>query len=111
MQPSRIAKDLMASGMDSSIHLAIAQESLRSLQDAVRDLPVILRDHDELLPLLLQQSFEIIGEKEYESLVKDIYSMQEAVKHAPRTIAQLQVDVRIFLFSVAEGEVEADGDR
>lgn len=51
------------------------------------------KDHDELLPFL-QQGHDSFSLKKYERLVKDINSIEIQVKHAPKTIAEFEMDVR-----------------
>lgn len=93
MPPSRIAMELMASGMDPSIHLTIVQASLCTLRRAMEDLSTMRKEHDELLPSL-QQGCDPNSLKKHEKLVKDLRIIEEQVKYAPNTIAEFEMDVR-----------------
>ncbi len=93
MQPSRIARDLMASGMDHSVHLAIVQASLCTLQRAVNDLAAMQQDHDDWLHTL-QLGYDFHSLEKYKQFVNDVYRMEEQVKNAPRTIVEFEKDVR-----------------
>lgn len=93
MLPSRIAIDLMASGMDPSVHLTIVQASLCTLRRAMENLSAMRKDHDELLAFL-QQGHDSHSLKKYKRLVKDINSIEKQVEHAPKTIAEFEIDVR-----------------
>ncbi|KAL8776272.1 MAG: hypothetical protein Q9213_008334 [Squamulea squamosa] len=95
MQPSRIAQDLMASGMDPSIHLNIAQASLCVLHRTVNHLSTLQKEHDELLPVL-QQGYDFHSLEKYKKLLKDIHGMEVNIRNAPRTIAELDVDITIL---------------
>ncbi|KAL8924690.1 MAG: hypothetical protein Q9172_002592 [Xanthocarpia lactea] len=88
MQPSRIARDLMASGMDHSVHLAIVQASLCTLQRAINDLAAMQQDHDDWLRTL-QRGYDYHSLKTYKQFLKDVSRMEEQVKNAPRTIIEI----------------------
>ncbi|KAL8769611.1 MAG: hypothetical protein Q9209_004408 [Squamulea sp. 1 TL-2023] len=85
----------MASGMDPSIHLAIAQSSLCILHRTVNELLALQKEHDELLPVL-QQGYDFHSLKKYKKLVKDIQGMEVEVRNAARTMAEFDVDVTIL---------------
>ncbi|KAI4224169.1 MAG: hypothetical protein L6R36_004862 [Xanthoria steineri] len=95
MPPSRIAMDLMASGMDPTIHLTIVQASLCTLRRAMDDLSAMRKEHDELLPSL-QQGCDPNSLKKHEKLVKDIHNIEEQVKYAPNTIAEFESDIEML---------------
>ena len=83
----------MASGMDHSVHLAIVQASLCTLQRAVNDLAAMQQDHDDWLRTL-QRGYDFHSLEKYKQFVKDVYRMEEQVKNAPRTIVEFEKDVR-----------------
>ncbi|KAL8677827.1 MAG: hypothetical protein Q9186_005772 [Xanthomendoza sp. 1 TL-2023] len=95
MQPSRIAQDLVACGMDPTILLAIAQENLHSHRDTMNELPALQKDHNKSLPVL-QQSNDMKASKKYKPVVRDIYSVSELIENAPRMIAELETDIEML---------------
>lgn len=92
MPALRIARDLIASGIDPDIHLTIAQASLHILRRAANDLEAMRNKHDELRQTL-QQGPNLQALKKYKELVEDINAVSKQVKHAPRATAELEVDV------------------
>ncbi|KAL8863793.1 MAG: hypothetical protein Q9198_010331 [Flavoplaca austrocitrina] len=95
MPTSRIARDLMASGMDTGIHLTIAQASLYVLRRAANDLEAMRNEQDEL-GQTLQQGHNLQASKKYKELVEDINAMSKQVKHAPRATAEFEGDIEML---------------
>ncbi|KAL8889918.1 MAG: hypothetical protein Q9192_005949 [Flavoplaca navasiana] len=95
MPASRIARDLMASGMDTDIHLTIAQASLYVLRRAANDLEAKRNEHDELRQTL-QLGHNLPASKKYKELVEDINAVSKQVKHAPRATAEFEVDIKML---------------
>ncbi|KAL8749291.1 MAG: hypothetical protein Q9199_007770 [Rusavskia elegans] len=61
----------------------------------MENLSAMRKDHDELLPFL-QQGHDSCSLKKYKRLVKDINSIEKQVKHAPKTIAEFEMDIEIL---------------
>ncbi|KAL8802157.1 MAG: hypothetical protein Q9182_004023 [Xanthomendoza sp. 2 TL-2023] len=103
MQPSHLVRELIASGMDPAIILAIAQENLRNLRDIMNGLPALQESQDGLL----QQSSEMKASKKWNQAVREVYSVSESVRDAPRMIAELEIDIQ-FLTKYLEGHEDHD---
>ncbi|KAL8816623.1 MAG: hypothetical protein Q9223_004398 [Gallowayella weberi] len=95
MQPSRIVQELIASGMDPAILLAIAQENLRNLRETMNELPAPQKDQDGLLPVL-QQSNETEETKKSKQAASNLYSSSELVRDVPRMIAEVEIDIEML---------------
>ncbi|KAL8723872.1 MAG: hypothetical protein Q9181_007113 [Wetmoreana brouardii] len=95
MQPSRIAQDLMRSGFDTELHLAIAQESLRQLRLSQDDLPVMEREYAELLRILRHSQSSHLRER-LRRLGEEIGELKEDLKGAPRKIEVLKIDIALL---------------
>ena len=107
MPASRIARDLIASGMDAEIHLTIVQASLYTLRRTEDELSVMRKDLDELVSTSRRSNaFESL--ERYERLVEDINAIDKQVKHAPKIIAEYEIDVRVY-HGVRRDRVNADG--
>ncbi|KAI4174977.1 MAG: hypothetical protein LQ343_002004 [Gyalolechia ehrenbergii] len=92
MAPSRIAHDLNDGGFDSEVHLNIAQESLRHLQDAVRGLPEIEKEYEEALRALKDAPAGPVKDR-MTKLAEDMKELKDALEGAPGKITELEADV------------------
>ncbi|KAL8696193.1 MAG: hypothetical protein Q9201_007783 [Fulgogasparrea decipioides] len=95
MQPSRIAQDLMRSGFDPELHLAIAQESFHELRLSQDDLPEMEREYAELLRILRHSQSSHLRER-LRRLGEEIGALREDLKGAPRRIEVLKNDIALL---------------
>lgn len=92
MKTSRIANDLRNDGFDPEIQLAIAQETLRHLQDSVKDLPEIEREYADAVRGLANVNSAIVKER-LGKLAEEMEELKEEVELAPNRIKEVENDV------------------
>ncbi|KAL8709631.1 MAG: hypothetical protein Q9220_005723 [cf. Caloplaca sp. 1 TL-2023] len=115
MQPSRIARELITSGFDPSIHLAIAQHSLTHIQDLQSELPAMEQELKDMARVLQQQQHaqDTGGLMErLDKLGNEFMKLKRELEGAGKETKVLEVDVRVLkrYFAALEGEeVQGDG--
>lgn len=91
METTRIAHDLSNNGFDRVIQLAIAQESLRQLQESLKDLPEIETEYMEAIRGLQQSDSSILKER-MRKLAEEMMELRREMESAPGGIEKLKND-------------------
>ncbi|KAL8932774.1 MAG: hypothetical protein Q9216_006680 [Gyalolechia sp. 2 TL-2023] len=103
MPSSRIANDLSDGGFDPEVHLKIAQESLRHMQDTVRGLPEIEKEYDEALRALKDAPAGPVKDR-MTKLAEDMKELKAELEGAPGKITELEADIVMLRKYIAAGK-------
>ncbi|KAI4095009.1 MAG: hypothetical protein LQ344_001856 [Seirophora lacunosa] len=94
-ETTRIARDLLSDGFDPAIHLDIARDGLRHLQQSLKDLPEIEAEYAEALRALQQTDSSLVKER-MGALAKEMKELRDELEGAPRRIEALSNDIELL---------------
>ncbi|KAL9010434.1 MAG: hypothetical protein Q9173_004630 [Seirophora scorigena] len=94
-ETTRIARDLLSDGFDPAIHLDIARDGLRHLQQSLKDLPEIEAEYAEALRALQQTDSSLVKER-MGALAGEIKQLKDELEGAPGRIEALSNDIDLL---------------
>ncbi|KAL8946073.1 MAG: hypothetical protein Q9222_007484 [Ikaeria aurantiellina] len=106
MQPSRIAHDLITSGFDTAIHLAIAEQSLDHIQDLQTDLPAMEAELKDMARILRHSSQDAGLMERLGKLGEEFKELKRELEGAPKVIEALETDIALLrrYFATVNGD-------
>ncbi|KAL8954655.1 MAG: hypothetical protein Q9193_007153 [Seirophora villosa] len=94
-ETTRITRDLLSDGFDPAIHLDIARDGLRHLQQSLKDLPEIEAEYAEALRALQQTDSSLVKER-MGALAKEMKQLRDELEGAPGRIEALSNDIELL---------------
>ncbi|KAI4124170.1 MAG: hypothetical protein LQ338_004945 [Usnochroma carphineum] len=109
METTRIAHDLAKDGFDPKIHLDIAQEGLRHLQESLKDLPDIEAEYAEAVRGFQQSGSSIFRER-MGNLAEEMKELRQEMEGAPSRIEGLKNDITMLKMLIAQAKGDGHGE-
>ncbi|KAI4185839.1 MAG: hypothetical protein L6R41_003886, partial [Letrouitia leprolyta] len=91
MPSSHNTYNINDNGFDPNVHLKIAQESLRHLQDIMRRIPFTEKEYNEALRALKDAPAGTVKDR-MAKLAEDMKALKKELEGAPAKITELKAD-------------------